>query len=445
MPSVSTSSISSGVTSHGPVGLKVSADLPFDHWPLRSIWKARSLTSLTSTNPAIASRASSTESRYDVRRPITIPSSTSQSVFVEPRGIRTSSYGPDDRVGRLGEQDRLVRDGLPGLGGVVAVVEADAEDLVRPGDRRTDALIGEGVHLALRRTLLDQRAQRVQPAGAEEGLVEVGDGVGDVDVRGVVDADDGAFGADGAEAHQLHGVSCGVRCPDQGWVARPVQPGRARNRLPDSGNSCCSAGDELAPSGGDQQLVELGSDEGQARRVRGRQLDDVEQVTGGGVAAHLALAPRGQPEVAGRVDAQAVGHCVRELERQASWADGSAGPGRSRAPRPDGQGRCRRCRSGSRRERTPCRWRGRGRRRAPWSCRRRIRSRRWECRAPVSDTVPTRKRPRASHTPSFHRSSGWSVNRSGPDVREPSGATRVSRWCSATTRAPSAATAVAPT
>ena len=44
-----TSSISSGVTSHGPAGLNVSADLPFDHWPPRSIWNARSLTSLTST------------------------------------------------------------------------------------------------------------------------------------------------------------------------------------------------------------------------------------------------------------------------------------------------------------------------------------------------------------------------------------------------------------
>ena len=42
-----TSSISSGVTSHGPAGSKVSADLPFDHCPPRSIWKARSLTSLT--------------------------------------------------------------------------------------------------------------------------------------------------------------------------------------------------------------------------------------------------------------------------------------------------------------------------------------------------------------------------------------------------------------
>jgi len=42
-----TSSISSGVTSQGPAGLKVSADFPFDHCPLRSVWNARSLTSFT--------------------------------------------------------------------------------------------------------------------------------------------------------------------------------------------------------------------------------------------------------------------------------------------------------------------------------------------------------------------------------------------------------------
>src|SRR3954468_22258248 len=52
-----TSSISSGVTSHGPAGLNVSADLPLTHCPPRSVWEARSLTSLTTTPPAPASRA----------------------------------------------------------------------------------------------------------------------------------------------------------------------------------------------------------------------------------------------------------------------------------------------------------------------------------------------------------------------------------------------------
>ena len=72
-----------------------------------------------------------------------MPSSTSQSGFVEPRGMRTSSFGPTrvlgDLVNRIGSSGH----GLPGLGRVVAVVQADAEDLVRPGDRRADALAGE--------------------------------------------------------------------------------------------------------------------------------------------------------------------------------------------------------------------------------------------------------------------------------------------------------------
>ena len=41
-----------------------------------------------------------------MRLPITIPSSTSQSVFVAPRGMRTSSQGPTivfgDLVNRIG-------------------------------------------------------------------------------------------------------------------------------------------------------------------------------------------------------------------------------------------------------------------------------------------------------------------------------------------------------
>src|SRR5208337_2594623 len=46
MSSFCASSISSGVTSHGPNGPKVGQLLPFIHWPARSIWNARSETSL---------------------------------------------------------------------------------------------------------------------------------------------------------------------------------------------------------------------------------------------------------------------------------------------------------------------------------------------------------------------------------------------------------------
>jgi hypothetical protein len=42
----------------------------------------------------MTSRAASVLSRYRAVAPMTTPSSTSQSVFVEPRGTRTPSYGP---------------------------------------------------------------------------------------------------------------------------------------------------------------------------------------------------------------------------------------------------------------------------------------------------------------------------------------------------------------
>ena len=74
-----------------------------------------------------------------------------------PVGLGRAARDPDvvvradQGVGRLGEQDRLVRHGLAGLGGVVAVVQPDAQDLVRPGDRGADPLAGEARHLRRRR------------------------------------------------------------------------------------------------------------------------------------------------------------------------------------------------------------------------------------------------------------------------------------------------------
>ena len=66
-----------------------------------------------------------------------------------PVGFRRAARDPyvvvraDQRVRRLGEQDRLIGDRRPGLGRVVAVVQADAQDLVRPGDRGADPFAGE--------------------------------------------------------------------------------------------------------------------------------------------------------------------------------------------------------------------------------------------------------------------------------------------------------------
>ena len=49
--------------------------------------------------------------------------------------------------------------------------------------------------LAGRHPLADDIAQPADPVAAEERLVEVGDHIGDVDVVGVVDADDRLLGA----------------------------------------------------------------------------------------------------------------------------------------------------------------------------------------------------------------------------------------------------------
>ena len=87
------SGIASAVTSHGPSGPKVSCDLPLVHWPRRSIWNARSETSLHTAYPATCLSASASLT-YLARVPMTTASSTSQSSLVEPRGFSTSSFGP---------------------------------------------------------------------------------------------------------------------------------------------------------------------------------------------------------------------------------------------------------------------------------------------------------------------------------------------------------------
>src|SRR5699024_840446 len=110
-------------------------------------------------------------------------------------------------VGGLGEQDRFLGHGLAGLGGVVAVVQADAQDLVGAGDGRPDPLVAEGRGAARSHALIDGGAQGLQAARAEERLVEVGGDVGDVDVGGLVHTHDGSFGAGSSQSHQVHGHS----------------------------------------------------------------------------------------------------------------------------------------------------------------------------------------------------------------------------------------------
>ncbi len=173
-----TSPSSSGVTSHGPVGLNVGADLPLTHWPPRSICHSRSLTSLTSTYPAIASAASCSSRRYEQRRPTTMPSSTSQSVLPEPRGITTSSSGPTTVLGDFVK--RMASVGRPGrLGGVIGVVQADAQHLVRSRDGTTQPASRQRLDRSGAHAFADQVRQLCKAARAEEVLVVVVDRIVD--------------------------------------------------------------------------------------------------------------------------------------------------------------------------------------------------------------------------------------------------------------------------
>ena len=70
---------------------------------------------------------------------MTTPSSTSQSVFLEPRGMTMSSFGPLMPARGLHEHDRLVGDLGAGFGGVLGVVQADADELADAADAGADA------------------------------------------------------------------------------------------------------------------------------------------------------------------------------------------------------------------------------------------------------------------------------------------------------------------
>ena len=85
--------ISSFVTKYGPIGPKVSFDFPLTHCPNFSICHSLSLMSLTKQYPKICSGDSASVIFFKFF-PITIPSSTSQSNFLESLDILISSLGP---------------------------------------------------------------------------------------------------------------------------------------------------------------------------------------------------------------------------------------------------------------------------------------------------------------------------------------------------------------
>ena len=86
------SPISSPVTRTGPTGVDASKALPCRYWVVLPC-QSRIETSLTMVNPAIASCACPSVPRR-IRRPMTTPSSTSQSTALLTEGRTRSSCAP---------------------------------------------------------------------------------------------------------------------------------------------------------------------------------------------------------------------------------------------------------------------------------------------------------------------------------------------------------------
>jgi hypothetical protein len=87
---------------------------------------------------------------------------------------------------------------------VIAVVQPNAQNLVRSGDRRADSLARESGELTGRRALGYQGLNPIESSSAEKRLVEVRNRIGQVDVALFVDSSDGFFGAERTDAHQVH-------------------------------------------------------------------------------------------------------------------------------------------------------------------------------------------------------------------------------------------------
>ena len=102
--------------------------------------------------------------------------------------------GQDDRVavadqgGRiLAEEDRLGRDRHAALGGVVAVVQADADDLARVGDRRQEPGLGRVVASRSRGRRADQASRwPFRPSGQQLSHARGQLGIGPVHSRHIL-------------------------------------------------------------------------------------------------------------------------------------------------------------------------------------------------------------------------------------------------------------------
>ena len=88
---------------------------------------------------------------------MTIASSTSQSVFSEPLGMTTSSLGPTMQEGALLNRIGSFGIGMPDLGGVVGVIEADGDEIADPADARAEARLAAHRRQRLRLDLGEAR------------------------------------------------------------------------------------------------------------------------------------------------------------------------------------------------------------------------------------------------------------------------------------------------
>ena len=73
---------------------------------------------------------------------MTTPSSTSQSILVEPRGFSTVSLGPTMQLVAFMNTMGSARDLRAGFGGVIRVVEPDGDELADAADAGAEARAG---------------------------------------------------------------------------------------------------------------------------------------------------------------------------------------------------------------------------------------------------------------------------------------------------------------
>src|SRR5439155_14433382 len=110
--------------------------------------------------------------------------------------------GAGQRRGRLEEHDRLFRDVHAALGGMVAVIQADAHDLARPADRWTEPR--GGVYARGARGVARPGGEPVEAVAAKERLVVIATEGRCVDARSIRQLEAWTFAAGLAEANQLH-------------------------------------------------------------------------------------------------------------------------------------------------------------------------------------------------------------------------------------------------